>query len=320
MRASASSLPTSGEILFTVVGGYLGSGKTTLLNHILRHAGGRRLGIIVNDFGGINVDASLIESHDQEMVSLANGCVCCSISAGFAEALTRLAQRTNPPEHVIIEASGVADPVRVGYFGSMPPYRLDGVVVLADAETIRERARDKYVGSAVLRQLRGADLVVLNKVDLVSEAERTALGTWLSEEVPGARIFPTSQGRMPLAVLLGLHEAGAPAAQRDDHEHDHGEEYTSRDVTIDTPLGEAAFRASVATWPGSVLRAKGIVYLADDKLHRYVFQLVGRRWSLTQDRLWRSDPPRTELVLIGLACQLDGETVLAGLEAAKAGA
>ena len=320
MRASASSLPTSGEILFTVVGGYLGSGKTTLLNHILRHAGGRRLGIIVNDFGGINVDASLIESHDQEMVSLANGCVCCSISAGFAEALTRLAQRTNPPEHVIIEASGVADPVRVGYFGSMPPYRLDGVVVLADAETIRERARDKYVGSAVLRQLRGADLVVLNKVDLVSEAERTALGTWLSEEVPGARIFPTSQGRMPLAVLLGLHEAGAPAAQRDDHEHDHGEDYASRSITIDTPLDERAFRASVAQWPGSVLRAKGIVYLADDKLHRYVFQLVGRRWSLTQDRLWRSDPPRTELVLIGLACQLDGETVLAGLEAAKAGA
>ena len=158
------------------------------------------------------------------------------------------------------------------------------------------------------------------RCDLVSEAERTALGTWLSEEVPGARIFPTSQGRMPLAVLLGLHEAGAPAAQRDDHEHDHGEEYASRGVTIDTPLGEAAFRASVAAWPGSVLRAKGIVYLADDKLHRYVFQLVGRRWSLTQDRLWRSDPPRTELVLIGLACQLDGETVLAGLEAAKAGA
>ena len=320
MRAGAASLPKSGNILFTVVGGYLGSGKTTLLNYVLRHAGGRRIGVIVNDFGGINIDASLIERREEDMVNLANGCVCCSISAGFAEALARLAQRTNPPEHVIIEASGVADPVRVGYFGSMPPYRLDGVVVLADAETIRERALDKYVGSAVLRQLRGADLVVLNKVDLVSEAERTALGTWLSGEVPGARIFPTSHGRVPLAVLLGVHGAACVPGESHDGGHDHGEEYASRSVTMDTPLGEAAFRASVAEWPGSVLRAKGIVYLADDKLHRYVFQLVGRRWSLTQDRLWRSDPPRTELVLIGLACQIDGETLLAGLEAAKAGA
>jgi G3E family GTPase len=319
MRASAASLPPSREILFTVVGGYLGSGKTTLLNQILRHAGERRIGIVVNDFGGINIDASLIDRRGDEVVSLANGCVCCSISAGFAEALARLAHRTKPPEHVIIEASGVADPVRVGYFGSMPPYRLDGVVVLADAETIRARVRDKYVGSAVLRQLRSADLIVLNKVDLVSEAGRTALGTWLSEQVPGARVFPTSQGRVPLAVLLGLHEAGAPG-ESDDGKHDHGEEYASLSVTMDTPLGEVAFRASVAEWPGSVLRAKGIVYLADDKLHRYVFQLVGRRWSLTQDRLWRSDPPRTELVLIGLACQLDGERMLAGLEAAKAGA
>ena len=134
-------------IPFTILGGYLGSGKTTLLNHVLRHNEGRRLAVIVNDFGSVNIDAMLIQTRTSEMVALANGCVCCSISTGLAEALTVLSQRTPPPEHVIIEASGVADPIRVGYFGSAPPYRLDGVVVLADATAICDQASDKYVGS-----------------------------------------------------------------------------------------------------------------------------------------------------------------------------
>ena len=311
-------MPTQQPIPFTILGGYLGSGKTTLLNHALRQSDDHRLAVIVNDFGSISIDASLIRSRDGDAVTLVNGCICCSISAGFAEALTALSRRSAPPEHVIIESSGVADPVKVGYFGSLPPYRLDAVVVLADAETVRQRATDKYVGSLVRRQLQGADLIVLNKTDLVTAPQQASLRIWLREQVPNSRIVATAYGAVPLAVLLGLHRNAAGLTDDHDHyRHDHGDDYASWSVAFDTPIREVAFRVAISGWPKTVLRAKGIVYLAEDPLHRHVFQMVGRRWSLTADRAWDSDPPRSELALMGLAGQLDGETLLATLMTAK---
>ena len=308
------------SILFTVLGGYLGSGKTTVLNHVLQNSESRRLAVIVNDFGSINIDASLIATRGNDMMTLANGCICCSISGGFAEALVALAGHTPPPEHVIIETSGIADPAKVAHYGHMAPYKLDGVVVVADAEAIRRRAEDKYVGATVLRQLRGADLIVLNKIDLVDETERANLRSWLQAQVPEARLFVTSQGRIPLAMLLGLH-GNAPAAppgikhhHGEGHHHDEADDYASWSASFDSPLDEALFRAAVTAWPPTVLRAKGIVHLRQSPEQRHVFQLVGRRWSLTPDRVWGRDPHRTDIVMIGLAGQLDGAALLASLQ------
>lgn len=296
-------------IPLTVLGGYLGAGKTTLLNHALRHAGGRRIAVIVNDFGSINIDADLVASRDGDTLNLANGCICCSISTGFAEALQQLARRHPPPDHVIIEASGVSDPVKVSHFAGMAPYRLDGIVVLADAETVRARAADKYVGGSVLRQLRGADLIVLSKVDLVSDSERGAVETWLHQQVPEARLVAGPHGGVPLDMLVGLHVPEAMPAitsNRDHDHHDHGHEYATHSFVCDGPMEEATFRAAVAAWPPAVLRAKGFVYLKDDPAHRYLFQLVGRRWSLDRDRPWTGEPARTRLVAIGLSRDFDG--------------
>src|SRR3954454_3532602 len=194
------------RIPLTVVGGYLGAGKTTLVNHVLRHNAGRRFAVLVNDFGQINIDADLIAGQADDTIALTNGCVCCSLAGGFVVALSALRERQPPPDHVIVEASGVSNPHKIAQYGHMPGYRLDGTVVVADAEAGRQPAGDPYVGAQVRQQLLGADLLVLNKSDLVPEPEKTAVRHWLRALVPAARIVEAAQGRVAVPLLLGSEE------------------------------------------------------------------------------------------------------------------
>ena len=169
-RVNAPIAATSEPIPVTVIGGYLGAGKTTLVNHLLRHAGGTRIAVLVNDFGELPIDADLIESKHDDVIGIAGGCVCCEIGSDLVDALRTLAARDPPPQQVLVETSGVALPGAVaGAVGLLPAYRLDATVVLADAETVRERAADRYLGDTVTRQLAEADIVVLNKADLPVE-------------------------------------------------------------------------------------------------------------------------------------------------------
>ncbi len=286
-------------IPLTVIGGYLGAGKTTLLNHLLGQSRGRRFAVLVNDFGSLNIDAALI---DGDVLTLENGCICCSMSSGLANALHTVSQMDPLPEHVLVESSGVSDPARVAAFAYTAPFSPDGIVVVADAETVRERSTDKYVGDSVLRQLKCADLIVLNKTDLVTPDQLADLRAWL-----GGRVLEASFGRVPLAELLGVSTGAAPEVV----EVAHG--YRSWSWQSDAPLPESQLRACVEAWPDTVLRAKGILNLAERPAKRTIFQRMGQRWTLTPGRPWGEEKPCSQLVLIGLEGQVDGERLLAGL-------
>ncbi len=286
----------------TVIGGYLGAGKTTLINRLLASDHGRRLAVLVNDFGDINIDAELITAHDGETISLANGCVCCTIADALGDALDRVLALEVAPEHIVIEASGVANPAKIAMYGQgWPGLRLDGVVVLADGESVRAQASDKFVGATIRQQLAAADLLILNKIDLLSVSEREAVRTWLTDDAADVGILDGQFGDVPAMVLLGRY-AGAARFQPVTVEHANFKAVPFQSIR---PMDRSRLEAGMSKWPSIVLRAKGWVYLRDDPGHIYYLQSVGRRRTLEKGAAWDDRQPETQLILIGAAPTFD---------------
>ena len=295
----------SDRIPLTVIGGYLGAGKTTLLNHLLRNNAGLRLAVIVNDFGDINIDAELIKNQEGDTINLANGCICCSLAGGFVQALSALTEMDQPPEHILVEASGVADPHNLSQYGYMDRLRRNGVIVVADAETVQAKSGDKYVGTTVVRQLQDSDLIILNKVDLVDANTLKDVHNWLQKLVPDARVVDATLGVVPLPILLGLYETDEPARSASPAHHHPDEEYETWSFTSQQPLDGGAFRDFVDMLPEGILRAKGILYLKEDFNNRFIFQLVGKHWDLKAGEAWNNEQPVSKLVMIGLSGCVD---------------
>lgn len=276
----------------TVIGGYLGAGKTTLVNHFLRHADGVRLAVLVNEFGELPIDADLIEAEDEDVIAIAGGCVCCSYGNDLTLALMDLAKLDPRPDHVLIEASGVAIPgAIVAALGLLADYEPDATVILADAETIRAGAADRFVGDTVLRQLGDADLVLLNKTDLVSGEAATAVADWLVGHAPGARVLPTVEARIPLAAALGAGlerrgDAPPPAP--------HAASFETAAFRPAGPVDAEALARDLATGGYGIVRAKGFVTDLDGARRR--LQIVGARWRV--DPAAEAGPDG--LVVIGL--------------------
>ena len=292
----------------TVIGGYLGAGKTTLVNHLLREAGsrprdagGRRLAVLVNDFGDLPIDADLIEASDGETVSIAGGCVCCSFGSDLLAALHGIARREPAPDHLLIEASGVALPGAIAdTVGLLQRFALDGIVVLADAETVRERAAERYLGDTILRQLAQADLVVAGKADLVDGAALPQLLDWLRAHAP---VLPAMHGDVPFDLLLGIHD---PARHGDDRARQggvltpaHHAAYESCGFGSLPPLDVARLARALAAPECGLLRAKGV--LRDIDGAPVTLHLVGRRADTRPAE--RGEPGR--LVCIGLRGRID---------------
>jgi G3E family GTPase len=288
----------------TVVGGYLGAGKTTLINHLLADPSSPRLAILVNDFGDINIDAALIEAHGGDTISLRNGCLCCSIGDDLGRALDTVLAGPNFVERIVVEASGVAEPARVAaHAGGWPGCAPGATIVVADAAQAQTKVRDKYVGRLIRNQLAGADVLLMNKCDLLTHEEMAHRTRWFAGHCPDAVLVPTVDARIAASELFAT-----------DRRPNHTDVIESRDAgygsrqfaTISLPLPEPCDRARLedvlARLPASIVRAKGFLRLADDPNRTYLLQLAGGSWRLDATT---ATAPALAVVFIGTSRRFD---------------
>lgn len=285
-------------IALTVIGGFLGAGKTTLLNRVLQGRHGRRVMVLVNDFGAINIDAELIAGRQGRTLELKNGCACCTVGGDLMATLLDLQRRPDRPDDLIIEASGVSDPMRIAEIGlADPDYRLNAVVVVVDAERVRALAADRYMGDTVRRQLAAADLLVLGKLDLIDEAEGDAVRAWLKATVPGVRMVPSRHGAVAEEILFL--DAAHPATGG--HGHAPHADFATWSAETARPIDRGRFTEAMAALPPGVVRAKGVLrFAADDSSRPAVFHMVGRRQSIEPLAEPADRQPGSRLVAIGI--------------------
>jgi G3E family GTPase len=321
----------------TILTGFLGAGKTTLLNHLLKGNHGLRVAVMVNDFGSINIDTQLVVGVEGDMINLSNGCICCTIRGDLLEAAVALLRRTDPPEYIIIETSGVSDPASVATTFMLPELRnfvtVDSILTVVDAEQGGQATSEEAFALA-MDQVGVADIVILNKVDQVDAARLADAHDWVHEISPKARIIEATYGRVPPELVLGVgmydldrlaartaqdvhvHEAGA--AHDHDHDHDHSLVFETWSWTTTEPLSLRALRRAIDNLPSNIYRAKGVVFVADQPEQRGILQVVGKRASLMFEGAWGSDAPRTQIVVIGAHGGVPAEQLTRQFEATLA--
>jgi cobalamin biosynthesis protein CobW len=340
---------SNGKVPATVITGFLGAGKTSMIRHLLETANGKRLALIINEFGDLGVDGELLKScgiegcEEGDVVELANGCICCTVADDFVPAMEALLNRDDPPDHIVIETSGLALPKPLVKAFNWPEIRtrvtVDGVVAVIDSEAVaagrfaadpiaveaERRADENLDHDSPLEelfedQLACADLVVLNKTDLLDpdalDGVSDALGAKLR---PAVKLLRATHGTIDAGVLLGLGAAAEDDLDArpshhdsaDDHDHD---DFESFDVTLGEIADPEALIARLKATAGAhdVLRIKGFIAVAGKDM-RLVVQGVGPRFSHYYDRDWGAEETRaSRLVVIG-ETGLDRATIAAAI-------
>ena len=323
------------KIPATVITGFLGAGKTTLVRRLLENAGGRRIALIINEFGDLGIDAEVVKGcaipgcEAGDVVELANGCICCTVADDFLPAMAALLDRPDPPDHIVIETSGLALPKPLVKAFQWPEVRsrvtVDGVIAVIDGPAVddgrfaddpeavdaRREAdpsldHDSPLAEVFEDQLRCADLVVLNKADLLDPAGLARVRDILARDLnPAVKVVPAVHGDLDGNVVLGLAAAaeagveGRPSHHdgEDDHDHDDFESFSFGLPPVAAP-DALLDRLAAAARRHDILRVKGFVTVSG-KAMRCVVQGVGGRFQRYYDRPWRPGETQGLLVVIG---------------------
>jgi G3E family GTPase len=331
---SSMSEATSEKIPVTVLTGYLGAGKTTLLNRILSEPHGKKYAVIVNEFGEIGIDNDLIVGADEEVFEMNNGCICCTVRGDLIRIIDGLMRRKGKFDAIIVETTGLADPAPVAQTFFVDENvgkkaRLDAVVTVADAKWLRDRLRD---APEAKNQIAFADVILLNKTDLVTPEELREIEARIRGINPYAKLHRTQRAQIPLGEVLGQNafdlerildiEPEFLKADEHDHDHDHhhghdhdhghshrglkhyhDEDMQSISLKADKPLDPDKFFPWVQNLTQvegpNILRSKGILSFIDDP-QRFAFQGVHMMLDGDHQRDWRADEPRlSRIVFIG---------------------
>ena len=301
--------PAVGEsIPLTILTGFLGAGKTTLLNRILSGDHGLRVAVLVNDFGTINIDAALVVGVTSDVISLANGCICCSLRDDLVEAVLQTIARPECPEYILLEASGVADPAGITLAFHTPRLcdriRLDSVTCVLDAGQVFAYPDHPELLDLQLRQIACADMVILNKIDLATPETLRRIYGLIDDHFNNIRIVETSYCDVPYEILLGvgrfdptrLMTAASPNGKH--HHPDTRPAFDTWSFETDHPLSLEALEEAARWLPGGVFRCKGIVYPAAEPERPAILQVVCRRVEVTRLESWEGQRPGTRIVTI----------------------